>query len=372
MKGFEVPKQPSGDNVIEKEEKVLSGIESIKEKIYEDIGDDPEYKKLEESILKKTNLDSEVKENFQAFDKVKTRETLHGYINFVYSYPDKAKQYADRWLDFVKNYSDAENNFEDFVKYSNYDHNDLLAYKRIATALERVNDSEQERIASLKKEEIEKKKVLSDAELIKDGAEYKIDEKGNKSLEVADHQVEKTKEDSLEESGLSIGGTKSNKEDSREVNKEHLTDYPDYLYERINENQKGMESAETLSDLSDYFRNLSNRIEADRNTNNYEENHWNKKVMLAHHIREAINTEIGLIKKSPEERLKGINLLIEQFTRFQAYNQNLKDSKESYIELLNSDLSQEERDNVENDIVRIESGLKLLNDRKEGIERNLK
>jgi hypothetical protein len=371
MKGFEAPKQSSGDNVSE-EEKVLSDTESIKEKTYEDIGDDPEYRKLEELILKKTNLDSEVKENFQAFDKVKTRETLHGYIDFVYSYPDKAKQYADRWLDFIKNYPDAENNFEDFVKHSDYDHNDLLAYKRIATALERVNDNEQERLESIKKEEIEKEKTLSDSRLVKAGAEYRVDDEGNKSLEVADGQVEKVKEDSLEESGLSIGGTKSEKEDDREVSKERLTDYPDYLYERINENQKGMESAETLSDLSDYFRNLANRIEADRNTNNYEENHWNKKVMLAHHIREAINTEIGLIEKSPEERLKGINLLIEQFIRFQAYNQNLKDSKEFHLKLLNSDVSQEEKNNVENNIVRHESMIKFLNDRKDGIERNLK
>jgi DNA-binding XRE family transcriptional regulator len=174
------------------------------------------------------------------------------------------------------------------------------------------------------------------------------------------------KEDSLEKQGLSIGDNEPEKEEveSSETNKEHLTDYPDNLKERIDERSKENGGAETLNDLSEFSRDIANSIEADRNSINNFENEGNEKIMLAHSIREAINTEIGLIKKSPEERLKGINLLIERVSRHI--------SKELSIELLNSDLSQEEKSNIENNIVRHESMISFLNDRKEGIERNLK
>lgn len=186
----------------------------------------------------------------------------------------------------------------------------------------------------------------------------------NKLNRLPSVEDDNTKEDSLEESSLSVGGIKSEKEDNKETNKEHLTDYPDYLYERIDERSKENGGSEALTDLSAFSRGEANRIEEDRNSINNLENEGNEKIMLAHHIREAINTEIGLIKKSPEKRLEGINLLIKHVEKMTPREMNL--------EVLNSNLSKEERNNVESTIVYHNSMIKFLNDRKEGIQRNLK
>src|SRR3989344_3910617 len=47
--------------------------------------------------------------------------------------------------------------------------------------------------------EIEKERTISDAELLESGAEYKIDENGNKILDLTDKQIEQAK---LEMEGL--------------------------------------------------------------------------------------------------------------------------------------------------------------------------
>lgn len=191
-------------------------------------------------------------------------------------------------------------------------------------------------------------------------------EQSNKLNRLPSVEDDNTKEDSLEKQGLSIDNIKPEKNETKpsEINKEHLIDYPDDLQERINERSKENGGSEALNDLSDYSRNIANTIEEGRNSVNNLEDEGNKKIMLAHGIREAINTEIGLIKKSPEERLKGTNLLIEQLIKF--------NPKEMNLNVLNSDLSQEDRSNVESNIVYYESMIKFLNERKEGIQRNLK
>lgn len=79
-----------------------------KMRAYEKISDDPAYGKMQEQITVRTNADSQVRVASKSgrdwggtWDRVNTRENIHGMNDFARQYPEKAQAYADRWNDFI-------------------------------------------------------------------------------------------------------------------------------------------------------------------------------------------------------------------------------------------------------------------------------
>lgn len=153
---------------------------------------------------------------------------------------------------------------------------------------------------------IEKERILSDAELLKGGADYKFDEKGQKRLDVTDEQIEEAREE--------MKTALQNREQVEKVEKELKSNFTQEFFERHKDfaerlKDKNKEVAEemyprlfVLKDLREEFANFGFQ-ELGKPT--YKENNDN-----ASDIKLKIDTlnlgifEIDLKLKGPEIVIK--------------------------------------------------------------------
>mgnify|MGYP001559555202 CR=1 FL=1 len=108
---------------------------------------------------------------------------------------------------------------------------------------------------------IEKERALSDAELLKGGAEYKFNEKGEKRLDATDEQLEEARKEMKKDSKESRGGLKSTKE----MIAEQLSRETEELQKEKNAEQEKIikEFEKSLNELQKDIRqgNVSYRID---------------------------------------------------------------------------------------------------------------
>lgn len=92
---------------------IQTGAEEARQ-VYPSLHEDPAYKNMSVDVTKQTNADSAVMTAMrdgraqgahgyeQTWDRVNTRETIHGWTRFIAQHPEKASGYADRWREYVQ------------------------------------------------------------------------------------------------------------------------------------------------------------------------------------------------------------------------------------------------------------------------------
>lgn len=88
--------------------------ESERTRVYEDITEDPAYRKMEQEITKRVNRDEAVQVAMQkdrtsrsegygvVWNRAALRERFNGLNQFITSYPEKARAYIERWDAYVQ------------------------------------------------------------------------------------------------------------------------------------------------------------------------------------------------------------------------------------------------------------------------------